>query len=118
LAYSVDEAARLTGLSRDLLYDQMRFGNLDFIKVGRRRLITRQNLERFLDIAPKLRPVRSDEGLPTLRSPGTQVLAVLFVHRTTVRPPAVRAYETGFSAPRGSRSHRLRAASVNVMLAT
>jgi excisionase family DNA binding protein len=52
LAYSVDEAARLTGLSRDLLYDQMRVGNLDFIKVGRRRLITRQHLERFLGIAP------------------------------------------------------------------
>lgn len=28
LAYSVDEAARLTGLSWDLLYDQMRRGNL------------------------------------------------------------------------------------------
>jgi hypothetical protein len=28
LAYPVDEAARLTGLSRDLLYDQMRRGNL------------------------------------------------------------------------------------------
>jgi len=28
LAYSIDEAARLTGLSRDLLYDQMRRGNL------------------------------------------------------------------------------------------
>ncbi|MFZ0192384.1 MAG: hypothetical protein WAL72_36160 [Streptosporangiaceae bacterium] len=27
-AYSIDEAARLTGLSRDLLYDQMRRGNL------------------------------------------------------------------------------------------
>jgi hypothetical protein len=27
LAYSVDEAAHLTGLSRDLLYDQMRHGN-------------------------------------------------------------------------------------------
>jgi excisionase family DNA binding protein len=53
LAYSVDEAARLTGLSRDLLYDQMRFGNLDFIKIGRRRLITRQHLERFLGIAPR-----------------------------------------------------------------
>ena len=26
LAYSVDEAARLTGLSRDLLYDEMRRG--------------------------------------------------------------------------------------------
>lgn len=52
LAYSVDEAARLTGLSRDLLYNQMRQGNLTYIKVGRRRLITRHHLERFLDIAP------------------------------------------------------------------
>jgi excisionase family DNA binding protein len=53
LAYSVDEAARLTGLSRDLLYDQMRLGNLGFIKVGRRRLITRQHLEKFLHIAAR-----------------------------------------------------------------
>ena len=37
LAYSVDEAARLTGLSRDLLYDEMRRGILAYIKVGRRR---------------------------------------------------------------------------------
>ena len=51
LAYSVDEASRLTGLSRDLLYDQMRLGNLAYLKVGRRRLITRQHLEQFLDIA-------------------------------------------------------------------
>lgn len=48
LAYSVDEAARLTGLSRDLLYDQMRRGNLSYLKVGRRRLITRQHLQQFL----------------------------------------------------------------------
>jgi excisionase family DNA binding protein len=51
LAYSVDEAARLTGLSRDLLYDEMRRGNLTYIKVGRRRLITRQHLQQFLGIA-------------------------------------------------------------------
>src|SRR6266699_6874090 len=51
LAYSVDEAARLTGLSRDLLYDQMRRGNLAYVKVGRRRLITRQHLNQFLGIA-------------------------------------------------------------------
>ena len=51
LAYSVEEAARLTGLSRDLLYDQMRRGNLTYIKVGRRRLITRQHLNQFLGIA-------------------------------------------------------------------
>jgi excisionase family DNA binding protein len=52
LAYSVNEAALLTGLSRDLLYDQMRQGKLAYIKVGRRRLITRHHLEQFLDIAP------------------------------------------------------------------
>ena len=51
LAYSVDEAAQLTGLSRDLLYDQMRRGNLSYIKVGRRRLITRQHLQQFLGLA-------------------------------------------------------------------
>ena len=51
LAYSGDEAARLIGLSRDLLYDQMRRGNLANVKVGRRRLITRQHLQQFLGIA-------------------------------------------------------------------
>jgi excisionase family DNA binding protein len=51
LAYSIDEAARLTGLSRDLLYDEMRRGNLAYVKVGRRRLITRQHLNHFLGIA-------------------------------------------------------------------
>jgi len=50
LAYSVDEVAHLTGLSRDLLYDQMRRGNLHYIKIGRRRLITRQHLEQFLGV--------------------------------------------------------------------
>jgi excisionase family DNA binding protein len=51
LAYSIREASRLTGLSRDLLYDEMRRGNLSYIKVGRRRLITRQHLQQFLGIA-------------------------------------------------------------------
>jgi excisionase family DNA binding protein len=51
LAYSLDEAARLTGISRDLLYDEMRRGNLTYLKVGRRRLITRQHLNQFLGIA-------------------------------------------------------------------
>jgi excisionase family DNA binding protein len=51
LAYSVDEAARLTGLSRDLLYDEMRRGHLSYLKIGRRRLITRQHLQQFLGAA-------------------------------------------------------------------
>ena len=50
LAYSIEETARLTGLSRDLLYDQMRRGNLPYLKVGRRRLITRQHLRQFLGL--------------------------------------------------------------------
>jgi excisionase family DNA binding protein len=48
LAFSVNEAAHILGLSRDLLYDQMRRGKLSYLKVGRRRLITRQHLEAFL----------------------------------------------------------------------
>jgi excisionase family DNA binding protein len=50
-AYSVDEAARLTGLSRDLPYDEMRRGHLASVKAGRRRLITRQHLQQFPGIA-------------------------------------------------------------------
>jgi hypothetical protein len=38
-------------VSRDLLYDQMRRGNLANVKVGRRRLITRQHRQQFLGIA-------------------------------------------------------------------
>jgi excisionase family DNA binding protein len=51
LAYSVDEVARLTGLSRDLLYHEMRRGHLSYLKIGRRRLITRQHLQQFLGAA-------------------------------------------------------------------
>ena len=48
MAYSVDEAAAITGLSRDLLYDEMRTGRLAYLKIGRRRIITRRQLEAFL----------------------------------------------------------------------
>ena len=51
LACSVQEAARLTSLSRDLLYDQMRLSNLAHVKVGTWRLITCQHLQQFLGIA-------------------------------------------------------------------
>lgn len=48
LAYSVKEAAEATGLSRDLLYDEMRAGRLAYLKIGRRRIISRQQLHAFL----------------------------------------------------------------------
>ena len=48
LAYSVAEAARALGLSHSLIYDQLRTGRLDSIKVGRRRIITREHIDKFL----------------------------------------------------------------------
>jgi excisionase family DNA binding protein len=47
LAHSIKEAAEATGLSGDLLYDEMRVGRLAYIKVGRRRIISRQQLLEF-----------------------------------------------------------------------
>jgi hypothetical protein len=47
LAYAVREAARLTGLSRDLLDDQMRLSNPVRVKAGTRRLTTCQHLQQF-----------------------------------------------------------------------
>jgi excisionase family DNA binding protein len=52
LAYSIKEAAEATGLSRDLLYDEMRAGRLAYLKIGRRRIITRQQLQSFLARGP------------------------------------------------------------------
>lgn len=48
LAYSVAEAARALGLSRELIYDQLRTGRLGSLKVGMRRIITRQHIDKFL----------------------------------------------------------------------
>ena len=50
LACSAHEAAWLTGRSRDLLYDQVRFSNLACVKVGMWRPITRPHLQQVLGI--------------------------------------------------------------------
>src|SRR5690349_15717829 len=71
LAYSVDEAAQLTGLSRDLLYDEMRRGHLDYLKVGRRRLITRWHLEQFLGITPGSQPSPAGGTASDLKAAGS-----------------------------------------------
>jgi hypothetical protein len=51
LACSVHETARLIGLSRDLLDDQMRLSDLARVKVSTWRLITCQHLPQFPGIA-------------------------------------------------------------------
>jgi excisionase family DNA binding protein len=48
LAYSPDEAAELLGISRELVHDLLRTGQLGSVKAGRRRLIAKHHLETFL----------------------------------------------------------------------
>jgi excisionase family DNA binding protein len=48
LAFSPDEVAAVLGISRDLVYDLLRTGQLRSVKAGRRKLISRLNIEAFL----------------------------------------------------------------------
>ena len=48
LAVSVDEAARLLDISRDLAYDLIRRGELPAVKLGRRIVVPRRQLEVLL----------------------------------------------------------------------
>jgi excisionase family DNA binding protein len=47
-AYSVAEAAGALGLSRDMIYQQLRAGRLGSLKVGGRRIIPRHHIDVFL----------------------------------------------------------------------
>lgn len=48
LAYSADEAAEPLGISREVVHDLLRTGQLGSVKAGRRRLIAKHRLEAFL----------------------------------------------------------------------
>jgi excisionase family DNA binding protein len=48
IAMTVDAAARETGISRSRLFDFIRSGQLPSIKVGRRRLVLRDDVRQFL----------------------------------------------------------------------
>lgn len=49
LAYNVDEAAEIIGISRRLLYELLRTGELGSIKIRNRRVIRRSDITTFLD---------------------------------------------------------------------
>jgi excisionase family DNA binding protein len=49
LAYSPEEAARLTGVSRAFLYLEMQREKLRTVKIGRRRLVRREDLLAWLN---------------------------------------------------------------------
>ncbi len=48
LAFSPDEVAEALGISRELVNDLLRTGQLGSVKAGRRRLIGKHHLEVFL----------------------------------------------------------------------
>ena len=48
LTLSVEEAARLLGIGRNLCYDRVKTGEIPAIKIGRRLLVSRSALEKLL----------------------------------------------------------------------
>ena len=48
LTVSVPEAVRMSGLGRSTLYEAMQVGSLEYVNVGRRRLVVVDSLRRFL----------------------------------------------------------------------
>lgn len=48
LSYSINEVPALTGLGRTSLYSYIKLGKLKSRKVGKRRIILKEDLENFL----------------------------------------------------------------------
>jgi hypothetical protein len=46
---TVDAFSRMSGISRDLVYDMLKQGCLDSIKIGRKRLIVIASYHRYID---------------------------------------------------------------------
>ena len=55
LAFSIDEAAKKSGLGRDKLYAAVRLGQLEVRKAGRRTIVLDEALRRYLASLPKLK---------------------------------------------------------------
>ena len=50
LAYTVEEARKLLGLGRGSMYEAVRRGDIGAVRIGRRLLIPKAELQRLLDI--------------------------------------------------------------------
>jgi excisionase family DNA binding protein len=53
IAYSIAECCALTGFGRDTIYGAIRAGKLVARKLGRRTLVTDEDLRHFLNRLPK-----------------------------------------------------------------
>jgi excisionase family DNA binding protein len=61
LTLSVEEAARLLGIGRNLCYDRVKTGEIPVIKIGRRLLVPRHALERLLEHGQTVSPPHRQE---------------------------------------------------------
>lgn len=52
LAYTIDEAVKITSISRSKLYIEIKSGRLQIREVGRRTIIPPQSLQEWLDHLP------------------------------------------------------------------
>lgn len=48
LTLSIEEAAKLLGIGRNLCYDRVKTGEIPVIKIGRRLLVPKKALEKLL----------------------------------------------------------------------
>jgi excisionase family DNA binding protein len=59
LTYSVEEAAKLLGIGRNLCYEKVRTGEIPALKIGRRILVPKVALEKLLSEIRPLDPKSS-----------------------------------------------------------
>ena len=62
LTLSVEEAAKVLGIGRNLCYDRVKTGEIPAIKIGRRLLVPRRALERLLEEPKPLNSVEDRNG--------------------------------------------------------
>jgi excisionase family DNA binding protein len=56
LTLSIEEAAKVLGIGRNLCYDRVKTGEIPVIKIGRRLLVPRSALEKLLANPKPLNP--------------------------------------------------------------
>lgn len=56
LAYAAEDVAKLLGISRSAVYEELKSGRLAGSKMGGRTLVTAANVKAWLDALPKWEP--------------------------------------------------------------
>ena len=68
VAYSIPEAARAASIGTTKLRDEIRAGRLTCRKLGKRSIITAQDLESWAAVLPDIRDVEPDTAAAALKN--------------------------------------------------